>query len=289
MKRDVLHSPRLSELKKRRRRVVINKILLLVFCFALIFTLSTYLSRLPNLNIAEIQVVGNKVVDTDAIKKVAQEQIAGKYAWLFPKTNILFYPKNNIIHALRKNFTRLQDITLSVKQNKILEITIIERVPKYTWCGAVTPELNSNSNQKCYFMDDSGYIFDEAPFFSGQVYFKFYGFTDIPNQEPLSASFAKGIFSKLIGFKDVLIAMGLKPVAIYLTNTGDAEVFLASAPGSSSQPWIFVKANADFQSVAENLQTALTTEPLQSKLKTKYSSLMYIDLRYGNKVFYKFQ
>jgi nucleoside-diphosphate-sugar epimerase len=39
----------------------------------------------------------------------------------------------------------------------------------------------------------------------------------------------------------------------------------------------------------ENLDAAIDTEPLKSKLKNKFSSLEYIDLRYGNKVYDKFK
>jgi len=42
------------------------------------------------------------------------------------------------------------------------------------------------------------------------------------------------------------------------------------------------------QNIKENLDTALNTEPLKSDFKKKYSSLEYIDLRFGNKVYSKF-
>jgi hypothetical protein len=54
-------------------------------------------------------------------------------------------------------------------------------------------------------------------------------------------------------------------------------------------PEIIFKIDSDFQKIAENLQAAITTEPLQTDFKNKYSSLLYIDLRFGNKVYYKFR
>ena len=73
-----------------------------------------------------------------------------------------------------------------------------------------------------------------------------------------------------------------------MEDNGDIKVFLS---GKKNQPWpeIILKADSDFQKVAENLEAALTTEPLQSNFKNKYSSLLYIDLRVKNKVYYKFQ
>jgi len=273
MKRDVLNSPRLLELKKHRHRAVLNKILISLLGLSAIFVLSAYLSRLSSLNIAEVQIVGNKIVDTEAIKTVVKQQVAGKYLWLFPKTNILFYPQNDIKNELQESFKRLKDINLSIQNNKVLEISLSERAAKYTWCGAGLPETDI-ANQKCYFMDEDGYIFDEAPYFSGEVYFKFYG--EIYN------------FKQLISFKDILVSIGLKPVALYITDDGDIQIFLSGGTSPTTGPKIILREDSDFQNVAENLETALTTEPLQSKFKNKYSSLQYIDLRFGNKVYYKF-
>ena len=146
-------------------------------------------------------------------------------------------------------------------------------------------------------MDEDGYIFDEAPYFSGEVYFKFYGLTDVgrpdsgrPTSEdfPLGSYFLKQNFKQLISFKDILIGIGLKPVALYATNDGDIQIFLSGGTLPTTGPQIIFRADADFQNVAENLEAALTTEPLQSEFKNKYSSLQYIDLRFGNKVYYKF-
>ena len=141
------------------------------------------------------------------------------------------------------------------------------------------------TNNQCYFLDEDGYIIDEAPYFSGEVYFKFYG-----SSEGLGSYFSKENFKQLILFKDILISFGLKPVAFYLTNNGDAEVFLSKGTSHAltTGPKIIFKQNADFQNIAENLEAALNTEPLKSKFKNKYSSLLYIDLRFGNKVYDKF-
>jgi len=275
MKRNVLNSPRLSELKKHRRRVVLDKILILFLGILAIFISLVCLSRLKSLNISDIEISGNKVVDTEAIKNVIEQQMAGKYLGLFPKTNLLLYPKKNIETELENQFKRLENINLSIKNNKILEVSVDERTPEYLWCGA---ESNLEV-EKCYFMDENGYIFDQAPYFSGEVYFKFYG---LPAQTGSIQN-----FKQLISFKDILISLGLKPIALYIANDGDIQIFL-SGGSFVTAPKIILRANADFENAAENLQTALTTEPLQSEFKNKYASLQYIDLRFGNKVYYKF-
>jgi cell division septal protein FtsQ len=293
-KRNVLNSPRLLELKKGRHRAVLNKILLSLLGLLAVFVLLAYFSHFDSLNINEVQIVGNKIVDAEAIKTAVKQQVAGKYLWFFPKTNILFYPQNSIRNELQDKFKRLKDINFSIQNNKILEVSLSERVAKYTWCGATLPAQAGSppidaENQKCYFLDENGYVFDEAPYFSGEVYFKFYGLADLNINNLLGSYFFKQNFKQLISFKDILVSIGLKPAALDITDDGDIEIFLSRGTSSTTGPKIILKADADFQNVAENLEAALSTEPLQSKFKDKYSSLLYIDLRFGNKVYYKFQ
>ncbi|MFA5841106.1 MAG: hypothetical protein WC847_02455 [Candidatus Paceibacterota bacterium] len=289
-KRNVLNSPRLLELKKERRRAVLNKILVSLLGFFIVFFLLAYLSNLKSLNVTSVEIYGNNVVDTAILKDNVTEQIKGKYLWLFPKTNVFLYPNNSIKRGLWDKFKRLKDISVSTKDNKILVVNLTERVAKYTWCGN---SLITTEDQKCYFLDDDGYVIDEAPYFSGEVYFKFYGLTAQAGltsaAEPLGSYFSKDKFKQLVLFKDVLISINLKPVALYVTNNKEVEIYLSKGNTiPTGGPKIIFKIDADFQNVAENLEAALNAEPLKTKFKTKYTSLEYLDLRFGNKVYDRF-
>lgn len=277
--KSVLNSPRLLELKKKKHKILRRKIFFLVCFFILILVGLSFLSKWEYININNIQISGNKVIETKMIESVVKEKIAGNYLWFFPKTNFLLYPKGEIKREIADKFKRLKDISLNVQNFKTLNISLTERTALYTYCGITPPETN-DSNQKCYFVDNSGYIFDEAPYFSGEVYLKFYGIAD--------SYFLKPNFAKLISFKETLEKIGIKPVVFFLEDTGDIKVFLSSST-SQLGPFVIFKDNADFNQVIENLQSVLTTEPLKTEFKTKYSSLLYIDLRFGNKVYYKFK
>ena len=292
-KRNILNSPRLLELKKRRRRVFQNKILLSLLATLAVFASLAYLSRLPGLNIDGVKIVGNKVTDTSLIEMSIKRELAGRYLWIFPRTNILIYPKKTIIKKLSSEFKRLDDIDLAVENTRSLEVSVSERSGLYVWCGNSLPEPeNPTGDPQCYFLDKDGYIFDEAPYFSGEVYFKFYGLVN--GKSGVAGNyFLDGNFTKLISFIKMLEDVELKPVALYAEDSGDIRVFLSARglpvqAGVTRSPEIIFKNTTDFEKVAENLQLAIGTEPLKSNLKNKYSSLRYIDLRYGNKVYFKF-
>lgn len=286
MKRNVLNSPRLLELKKQRRNVLKYKIFLYLLGFLVVFGSSIYLSRISKLNISNVEVEGNTIIDSEMIKGVVQKETSKNYFWVFPKTNIFFYPKNNIAKELRIKFKRLKDIEFSISKNGILEIRVSEREPEYTWCGVSMVDLAQK--EKCYFLDKEGYVFDEAPYFSGAVYFKFYGKVEQIEDSPLGSYFFRENFPKLISLKIILENLDLKPVMLYVEDGGNVTIHLSSG-AAQDHPEVRLKLDSDLDRIKENLEAALTTEPLQTEFKKKYDSLLYLDLRFGNKVYYKFR
>lgn len=288
LKRNVLSSPRLTELKKKKRRGFLRRVLIITLGFIVVFGILSYVSRNAKININTIEISGNKIIDTGLIKNIVDEQLTGYYLKIFPKTNFIFYPKTLISNELGIKLKRLKNISLSLKDVNTLLVSVSERTALYTWCGVNPPGLE-NSEQKCYFLDENGFVFGEAPYFSGEVYLRFYGLGDLNQDNPVGFYFSRKIFNNLILFKNEVEKMGLKAKAFYILPDGDIKMFLPSKDGTSKDPEVIFKSNADFNQVAENLQASLGTEPLQSKFKKDYTSLLYIDLRFGNKVYYKFK
>jgi hypothetical protein len=290
MQKSVLNSPRILELKKKKRYALRKKLIISLVLFIGIFVGLVFLSRWPKINIKNVEISGNEVMETNLIADVVNEKLSGYYFWLFPRTLSFFYPKNQIADELTFRFRRIRDISLNLKDLNTLDIVISERKAAYTYCGADLPTLpldtSTLDSEKCYFLDDNGYIFDEAPYFSGEVYTKFYGDTKLDN--PSGTYFFPSIFDKLITLKEELEKINLKPAIFYIKDNGDISVFLSSPSLTTRGPEIIFNTDSDFEQVMENLQSVLDTEPLKSDFVNKYSSLQYIDLRFGNKVYYKF-
>ena len=221
-RRNVLESPRLLELKKKKRQVLMRKIFVFGFLFVLIIVGLTLLSRIQRLNINDIQVEGNKVIDSETVRELIQKEISGKYMWLFSKTNLFLYPKSKLKNALSNEFKRFDNIDLALKNKQTLMVSVTERTPLYMWCGN-TPTLVTEQ-ETCYFLDGKGYVFDEAPYFSGEVYFKFYGILDGKSETPPGSYVAQGYFANLIAFKETLIEMKLEPAILYIQEGGDIKI-----------------------------------------------------------------
>ena len=278
--KSVLNSPRIEELRKNKRKILRTKIIFWLIIVFIFFIGLVLLSRIKKINIDTVVVSGNKIVDTKAIEDVVKKDILGHYPFFFSKANAFIYPEKKIKVDLMNNFKRVLGVSLNVKNTKILEINIKEREGKYLWCGE---SLLSIDDKKCYFIDDNGYIFDEAPYFSDGVYFKFYGNLDSGTTDKIGLYFLKSNFPNIISFKENLEKLDLKINYFFLNPDGYMAINLSSGAE------IRFKPDADFNKLIDNLRAALSTEPFHTDFQKKYDSLLYIDLRFGNKIYYKFR
>lgn len=288
-KRDVLDSPRLREIHRKRMRGTRVKFFLGVFLFLFILAVLVFAGQAESLNIDTIEIIGNKTISAGVIEEKIREELAGKYLWLFPKTNSFIYPKSKVVDRVQKDFPLIKDVNATLKNSRTLSVSFSERTPAHIWCGGDLPAVDDSwENRECYFMDDSGYIFDEAPYFSGDVYFRFFGKVASVGENPKGKNFFPEIWPDIISFRKTLMEMDLRPSSLFMKEDGDIEIYLSSGTLPPASPKLLLKQSADFESVAENLQAALSTDPLKTDFEKKYSSLLYLDLRFGNKVFFKF-
>ena len=271
-------SSHIEELKKKKRKVFkIKTILISIVVISLLVGLY-FLSRWKELNIIEVQVEGNKVLDAQKLEDFVSEKISGKYLYLFPKSNFVLTPRSKIKKELLNNFRRIETISFDGTDPNILKIFITEREPLYTWCG----ESILTPLDKCQFVDYNGYAFDEAPYFSGDVYFRFYGTLD-------EYYFAKDRFTDLVLFIENLERLDIKPVALYLKPDSEIEIYLSSNFVIQESPKIILNSSDDLAKLFQNLRASIEVDPLKTDFKEKYSSLLYLDLRFVNKVYYKFK
>lgn len=287
-KRDITTSPRIVELKRMRKKR--NRIFFFVFFIlfiGLVLSLS-YLSSYKKVVIADIVVEGTHIIDSNEVKYQIQKDLSGKYLYLFAKNNVFIYPKFFIEKNLKSTFPRIQDLSIRLDGLNTLKVSINERTGSYMYCGSSMPEDNILKGDNCYFINTDGYIFDVAPYFSGNIYFKFYvPLTESDN--PLGQSvLEKENFRQIISFYDGLQEMGLNPVSVTLDDEERYSFHLLQRP-DGGEPEILFKKENDIKTIFDNLALAMKKEEFRNQIISKYSTLSYIDLRFDNKVLYKFQ
>ena len=129
MKRDILNSPRLLEIKKKRQKLWLKKIYVTVGVILALFVLLAGISNLKRLNISAIEITGNKIIDTEILTTEISENLNQKYLWVLPKTNIFLYPRLSLSQVLKNKFPRISRVDMNIQTGQKLHVDLDERKP----------------------------------------------------------------------------------------------------------------------------------------------------------------
>lgn len=271
--------------KRRRQRRIKYGIFFLIFIG--IIGLLSYLSHLPKVRINQVELRGGLLVTQKEIEEESMRFMQGSYFWAFPKNNSFIYPQNSLKKDLADKFKRIETIEVSLEGLNKIVVDITERKPVAIWCrenrGGVstsTEVAQTKDKEQCYFIDSLSTIFAEAPNFSGDAYFKYYGLveTESPIGEKFIASSTE--FTEINTFIELVKKLSIRPS--YLLGKGQDEYSLVLFGGGE----IFFDVKKSLDLAYNNLETLLKSPELSTG-NTGILPVEYIDLRYGNKLFYK--
>lgn len=263
---NTLFSPENYDRKRRERK---RKLVLALVCVLSLFIALVLTSRIDKFLISDIEVYGAKVITEDEVSRSVLSTLSGKFLWLIPKSNVLFIPRGEVEANLMREYPRLSSISLSLSGTKILSASVVEREPYALYCQ------NSDAEDKCYFLDESGFIFDEAPDFSGVVYFIYRG-EGLP--EPKGRQFLPhDKFRELSAFVENIDKIGFEPV-----SHSDAEIIMRNG---TKLAW---KEGGDLTRIFSNLKLFLESPEIRAQ-ENFINKVRVFDLSTENKVFYRFK
>ncbi len=273
-------------LRKRRRQRRIKYGIFFLF-FVLIVGVVSYLSHLPKVRVTEIELRGGLLVTEKEIKEETLSYMDGSHFWLFPRNNAFIYSQGDLEKHLSEKFKRIETISISLEGLNKAVVEITERKPVAIWCrenvvsfSTTTDTVLKKDKEQCYFIDLFSTIFAEAPNFSGDAYFKYYGL--VTKESPIGERFIASTtqFTEINGFIDAIKKLNIKP--LYLLGKGEDEYSLVLFGGGE----IYFDVKKSLSLAYSNLETLLKSPALSSS-GTGILPVEYIDLRYGNKLFYK--
>jgi hypothetical protein len=261
-------------LKERRRRALHLRAGAVAALVIALIGGAAYLARLPAVTVSDIEVVGEDAVKESAILETAREAMHGTWGLVIPKKNAFFYPAGDIEKNILTEHPRIKMAQVDARGLTALTIRVSERQPHALWC--TSPE------ESCYFLDDQGLIFAQAPSFSGAPYFRYVaplpGLDIAPEGQRL---FPEEEFSRIENFIALLTReAGIVPRSLVLDERGDMHITLES--GGT----IIVKKDDDFSFVLENVKSVFASEELSGDARAR---LDYADFRFGTKVYFKFK
>lgn len=289
------HRLKSARLRERRRKVIIGKIVLILFCAGVLWGLIFWLTGLSAITINVVSVSGAVVVPPSDIASSTEKFLVGRYFFTVPRSNILFYPKGAVAEHILESYPRVKKAEVGFKNFNTINVALTERESAALWCRSaevLTASLVPKPDD-CFLVDEQGFIFDkfhlsavsstdiaESPDSqSASEFVKFYGeISSTTNPVRLTYSSAER-FQNLLALAANLKAVGVGVVAFRERSDRDLDVEFSGGGR------MVIGREPDTASVIENFQSVVS-EPNFGGLEG-LNKIDYIDMRFGNKVFYR--
>lgn len=252
---------------------------LLLIIFALY--VARYFSMRSTLAIDQVQVAGVHVADTPTIEAIAREELAKSYLFGFVKRgNQWLYPKEEIAARIKETNGWIDTANVVASRKKI-DITIEEHTPAFLWCGGVEQATTSATESYCYFANKEGYIFAPAPGYSGFPYLRIVSDLGEGVDHPYGAyALSKEEFERVNAFALALREAGYAPLAVEDMTERDYRFH-------TNLPWYVVwNSGTDIDLSIAHLKAAIDAI-MKEMRKDPSRAYREIDLRFGDKVFYR--
>jgi cell division septal protein FtsQ len=216
--------------------------------------------------ISEVRVEGEKVVEEDDVRQVALANIEGSVWGIFPKKNFLFIPTDRIALEAEALSPRIGDVLVKRSDLKTLEITIEERKPYIMVCHI----------EGCFYADRTGFVFEEVP---ESIQRKLYVPYEYQGEVVLGSSpVSKDRIHAGETMRRFLKGRGIMLESVIVFD----DHFEAVLPSGGK----IIFDSRDIEEAMNNFSSILESEDLE-EVDFSLNSLEYIDLRYGDKVFWK--
>lgn len=280
--KDFLRSQSLT--RRRKKRKVVKIWLFILSCIVSLICLA-WIFSLQSLAIKKVIVVGNTNITSGEIQNITNGILDERYLGIFSKRNAFIYPKDYITETLSLTYPRIEDIVLDTESLEILNIKVKERTPSSVWCAAVL----------CYLVDGQGYVYaqsESAPDSSSGsssdstavTHAVLYGGDQFVGSEPIGKYiFTKNLYADILQTIDELEKEKLIIQEVHVFSR-DEIVFTEKTGGK-----IIFSDRKPFAVSLENLRSSLKSSVFtaQKSSSSPVTRFEYIDVRFGNKVFYK--
>jgi hypothetical protein len=239
--------------------------------------------------IASIQVKGGDfenivVTNTNEIQDVVDEYLDARF--FYPRSNIVWFSERKLERRIKNEFPRLGRVDISIIPKRTIKVWGQEREGVHLWCGQEPQDVTVETSE-CYFADQSGFIFDRAPFFAGASFLRFYG-GDFENSPIGSSLVDTSILDSYYDFESVLENYDFEIQAIWDGGDGQVEFILLSNNAISEAPRVKHFLGNDIEIVLGNVVSALGDNSVLLDIRENYDRLEYIDTRFTGQFIYKF-
>ena len=263
---------RTDEKKPVKKKQIPWKRILVVVSIVLVLVGIVFLVRAPKFQVRTVNVVGTSVTDPSDVSEFVLNSLGGTYAWIFPRTSVFLVSNETIAALVKESFPRLKDVTVDRDGMSSLRVTVGEYPGVYLWC-----------DDACAFMDETGTVFADAPYFSGSAYLKI--FVGTREQYPFSPITPQQVVL-VAHLKDRLEAIDIIPLSMRFESEHKLTVGFIHHTRTAQ---MYFDPKEDIDTSLETLYSGLRTEDVARQYHDSSKVLEYLDVRFANKLIYKFQ
>ncbi len=265
---------RSKKTREDMRHAFFETLFLTIGLVCAVLVLATQITRLPQVTLSDVKIVGAKTVSTDELESLVWEQLSGSYGFfLFPRVFSLIIPRNTIEETLLVEQLRLREIALDLGDMQTLVVTVSERTPVAVWC-------EDESTPICFFVDANGFMYAPAPEFTGNAFFKIIGSNSV--RTPVLGDYILGTeaFSRMYAFIKSMEDLSIESAYAIVYK----EYFTI---GMVEGGQLYVAYADDYREQFDTVREALMSDVLQTSDGGRRRDIEYIDVRFGNRVFFK--
>lgn len=264
--------PRLRDKRKKKTKyaLVVTVGVLLVGAGLLLYAL-----RLPFFVVTDVRVVGTEHVDADLVKNAVHEATGGVYLGLIPVAQRFFYPHQSVADAITSVSSRIKDVHVDVTAQTAF-VNVSEYVIYALWC-------RDGENGSCYFIDDSGRVFADAPHIEGTSILRYFG--GVASTSPIEAGMYyagdESAFREIRYLINQLGPLGITPVSARLD--GAESLSIVSARGTE----FLIGRREDFGDALQRIAIAFDDPSIPVHDLYVSGDLQRLDVRFPGRIVFK--
>lgn len=269
MARVAVSTGRLKARRRKRRALVVTLAALAVL---LVLGGLVWLSWAPFLRVTTIEVSGTKSLPPEELQGYVQKELQGSYGFLFARNNVFLYPRADIEAGLLATYPTLRTADVHAKDFHTVEVVAAERDPVALWCD--------QQGGGCQYMDEEGLLYAAAPQFSDTLYITYQGPATSTPQRGLRQYLTQVEFQSLAALVAALNAKEVDdPIELVAVDqNGDVRAYFKDSFV------LMFSSKDDGGDVFERFNLALQSDVFTGK---PLGSFEYLDLRFGDKLYYK--
>lgn len=315
-----------KKFQEKRKKKLYIQVTIGVVGFAVLLYGVSFWSRHPSMKVTDISVEGATYVRADDVSARVLNHLAGAHIGLFSKSNTFFVPQGEIeddlvesydsiisarakrsgLHGLRIRLTEHEPIALWCEQPEQIEDIVEETLLPLPETTNDTDENVSDSSDEnadaetdqnhdaetvtttvtrvthvwddCYYINDSGFIFAHLLPDDMNMWVKYTG--ALAEGDPVGQTFSEpdyvSALNQFVRLLDSELAVDVSHVVSF-----DGQTYIIYADDGQQ---FLIDINDNLNSTFTNLETLFEQDAIND---AQFGNIEYIDLRFGNRVYYK--